>query len=85
MKNDKTPKPGSKDYNVEKTEALNTPKYNSSTDRRSSEELPATEHLQDPGEEHHAVEKTTTDAPKSDLGNDQDNEKEKERERIIRK
>ena len=47
MKNRETPKPGSKEYDVNKTEDLTTPKYHSSTDRRSSHELPATENLND--------------------------------------
>lgn len=82
MKNNKTSKPGSKEYNVEKTEDLNNPKYHSSTDRRNSEELPATENLNDQPED--ATQKTAKeqDLPKTDLGNKEHGD-EKQREKII--
>jgi hypothetical protein len=84
MKNKKTPKPGSKEYNVEKTEDLNMPEFHSSTDKRDSRELPAIENMN--GNEASAG-KVKTDSerlPETDLGNDR-SENEKERERIIRK
>ncbi|WGQ10160.1 hypothetical protein QG516_00635 [Pedobacter gandavensis] len=82
MKNNKTSTPGSAAYNVEKTEDLTTPKYHSSTDRRNSEELPATENLNDQPQ-NNAEEKTEDkDLPKTNLGN-KEKGNEKQREKII--
>lgn len=82
MKNRETPKPGSKKYDVEKTEDLTTPKYHSSTDRRSNQELPATENLNDEPEKNPAKRTKDKDIPKPNLGNKRDDD-EKEREKII--
>jgi hypothetical protein len=74
----KTPKPGSAEYNVEKTEELTIPKFHSSTDHRNSQELPATENLND--EHKKAKTKLGYNAPKPDLGNkraDDEDQKEK--------
>lgn len=38
MKKAKTPKPGSKEYDVEKTEDLTKPEFHSSTDKKASHE-----------------------------------------------
>lgn len=80
MKNQKIPKPGSSEYKVEKTETLNIPKYNSSTDHRNSEELPATENLND------QTTNTKTDPdqmpPKPNMGNKRADD-EDEREKLI--
>jgi hypothetical protein len=84
MKHKRTPKPGSKEYNVEKTEDLNMPEFHSSTDKRDSRELPAIENMN--GKEA-STGKAKTDPerlPDTNLGNDR-SKNEKERERIIRK
>lgn len=78
MKKPETPKPGSAAYDVEKTQDLNTPKYHSSTDRRSSHELPATENMNDQPEDR----TDHKDLPKTDLGNKR-SEDEEQREKII--
>ncbi|EDM38460.1 hypothetical protein PBAL39_02557 [Pedobacter sp. BAL39] len=85
MKNDKaTPQPGTPGYQVEKTEELNKPKFNSGTDRRESDELPAVEqkdaHLSSDAKsmEH------DQNIPEADLGNQRDDDKEQEDEKIIR-
>ena len=82
MKNRKTPKPGSEHYNVEKTDDLNNPKYHSSTDRRSSHELPATENLNDKPENRPNEKIQDKDLPKTNLGNKRRDD-EDEREKII--
>ncbi|AOM78868.1 hypothetical protein [Pedobacter steynii] len=67
MKNQKKPKPDP------------IPKFRSSTDHRSSEELPAEENLNDQQQKN----RTTADkSPKPDLGNDR-TEDEDEREKLI--
>lgn len=81
MKKTRTPKPGSKEYNVEKTEDLNIPEFHSSTDKRYSHELPAIENMN--GEEAQ-VQNDPEHLPKTNLGNDR-SKNEKDRERIIRK
>lgn len=58
------------------------PKYHSSTDRRNSKELPATENLNDQPEPIADQEIKHKDIPKPNLGNKRD-DKEKQRERII--
>jgi hypothetical protein len=80
MKNRKTAKPGSKEYNVEKTEDLTTPKFHSSTDHRDSKELPVTENLNDESENI----KINPDKapPKPNLGNKRKDD-EDQREKII--
>lgn len=80
MKNSTTPKPGSKKYDVEKTENLTTPKYHSSTDHRSNQELPATENLNDQSQSNRKIKHK--DIPKPNLGNKRDDD-EKQREKII--
>lgn len=82
MKNKQTPKPGSEEYDVERPQDLQKPKFNSTTDRRESHELPAVENMS--GLEDDAREVNTDPArlPKTDLGNDRD-EDEEDRERII--
>ncbi|SDL81492.1 hypothetical protein SAMN04487898_12579 [Pedobacter sp. ok626] len=84
MKYRETPEPGSKKYNVEKTEDLTTPKYHSSTDRRNSNELPAIENLNDQFE--NTLNETIMDeeVPKTNLGNKRKDD-EKQREKIIRR
>jgi Asp-tRNA(Asn)/Glu-tRNA(Gln) amidotransferase C subunit len=84
MKTDKTPQPGSEGYDVLKTQDLNTPKYNSTSDKKASGDLPALENSNDQlGEiDTHNANDTTT--PPADLGNKREDD-EKERERIIRR
>lgn len=72
MKNRETPKPGSEKYDVNKTEDLTTPKYHSSTDRRNSYELPATENLNDQPENIPDEKITENDIPITNLGNKRD-------------
>ncbi|TKC05966.1 hypothetical protein [Pedobacter frigoris] len=80
MENHKTPKPGSSEYNIEKTESLTTPKFNSTTERRESGELPATENLNDQSD---TQERTTEKGPsKPDLGNERRDDEE-QREKLI--
>lgn len=76
----KTPKPGSAEYNVEKTEELTTPKFHSSTDHRNSQELPATENLDDlPQKVKTNLEQSV---PKPELGNKRADD-EDQREKLI--
>ena len=84
MRNRETPKPGSKQYDVEKTENLTTPKYHSSTDRRSSHELPSIENLNDQSENKFDENIMEEDIPKTNLGNKR-KDNEKQREQIIRR
>lgn len=81
MKNRKTPKPGSEEYDVENTQNLNLPEFNSGTDRRKSNELPSVENL-----DHQPAEETNgskdLEIPETNLGNERD-EDEDERERLI--
>lgn len=82
MKKQETSKPGSKDYDPSKTEALTTPKFHSSTDRRASHELPATENLNDQPQAKGEEKIKEQAAPKTDLGNKRDPD-EKQQEKII--
>lgn len=81
MKNRKTPQPGSKEYDVENTQNLNMPEFNSSTDRRESSEWPSVENL-----DHQYTEKVDRsenfEIPKTNLGNERDDDEE-EKERLI--
>ena len=81
MENKKTPQPGSAEYDVNKTEELNTPKYNSTSERRESHELPAVEHF-----DEHPVQdldsETVQNTPNPDLGNKREGDEE-DREKII--
>lgn len=79
-----TPTPGQDGYQVEKTESLNKPKFNSTTERRSSDELPAVEHKDDHASNDETLIQHDLSVPKTDLGNDRDDEKENEDEKIIR-
>lgn len=79
MENRKTPKPGSPDYNPENTKDLNIPKYNSSTDRRDSTELPATENLNDELTEENEQKPVAPKSPKTNLGNGSDKDPESEK------
>lgn len=81
MKNRKTPKPGTKEYDVENTQNLNIPEFNSSTGRRKSGELPSVENL-DPQPIESSDSSKDTEIPEVDLGNQRD-EDEDEKERII--
>lgn len=81
MKNRKTPKPGSKDYDVENTQNLNMPEFNSGTNRRKSSELPSVENLDHPPSER-TDESKDLEIPETNLGNERD-EDEDEREKLI--
>ncbi len=89
MKN-ASPKPGSAEYPIEKPQDLQRPEFNSTSEQRSSEELPAVEHIEEESgldeKEKNAsrMEQQKKMPAKSDLGNDRD-EEEAERERIIRR
>jgi hypothetical protein len=78
MNDNKTPHPDSENYDVEKPQDLNVPKFNSSTDKRTSEETPATENLND------KKPLDQDEGPDTDLGNDRDHN-EDTKERIIDK
>ena len=78
MTDNKTPNPDSEKYDVEKPQDLNVPKFNSSTDRLTSQGTPATENLND----QEPVDQQ--EGPKTDLGNERD-DNEDDRERIISK
>lgn len=91
MENKKTPKPGSKEYDPDQPQSLIKPDFNSSTDHRKSEELPATENLNDEQSKQKGEDKLqkedsiTSNVPKPDLGseNRKSDDEEKEREKII--
>ncbi|TDQ11938.1 hypothetical protein [Pedobacter metabolipauper] len=84
MENNKqTPKPESEDYNVEKPQDLNVPRFNSSTDKRTDAELPEIENLNDQPTDFEK-ERENGDLPNTHLGNKRD-EDEDEQERIISK
>lgn len=86
MKNHKTPRPESPEYNVEKPQELNKPAFNSSTDRRNSEELPAVEHMDDPqSRQKETKSDNTATAPKTNLGSGDRKKDEDDREKIIRR
>ncbi|WP_449437136.1 hypothetical protein [Pedobacter steynii] len=81
MKNRHTPKPGSSKYNTEKPQQLTTPEYRSSTERRASNELPATENLDDETAKND-TEISKQDRPKTNLGNPR-SKGEDDREKLI--
>ncbi|NQX54515.1 hypothetical protein HQN86_12900 [Pedobacter panaciterrae] len=81
MKNRNTPKPGSAAYNTEKPQHLNVPEYHSSSDRRMSYELPATENLNDQADLHE-TKVSSPASPKPNLGNPR-NKDEDDREKLI--
>ncbi|MHA4895184.1 hypothetical protein ACXZ1K_10545 [Pedobacter sp. PWIIR3] len=84
MENTSTPVPGSKDYNVEKPEELNIPQFNSSTEKRKGEELPAVENMNDQAEKVDPEDSNRVNMPHADLGNNPSDD-EKDKERIIRR
>ena len=81
MKNKSTPKPGSAKYDAEKPQQLTAPEYHSSTERRGSHELPATENL-DNQTVKNKTEISKQDRPKINLGNPR-NKDEDDREKLI--
>ena len=84
MENKATPTPDSENYNVEKPQDLNIPKFNSATDKRSGGELPAIENMNDQQEKVEPEDSRRTNLPATDLGNDRSDD-EKDDERIIRR
>lgn len=84
MENKITPTPDSEDYNVEKPQDLNKPKFNSATDKRSGGELPAIENMNDQKENVDPEDSNRANLPNPDLGNDR-SDNEKDDERIIRR
>ena len=84
MENKHTPKPESDEYNVEETQDLNVPKYNSATDKRTGGELPAIENMNDQDEQVKPEDSNRSNMPDADLGNDRD-EDEDDAEKIIRR
>jgi hypothetical protein len=84
MENDKTVQPGSEDYNVEKPQDLNIPKYNSATEKRDSNELPSDENMHDQEKDTNVSETHDTEMPSPNLGNKRDHDEE-EKEKIIRR
>ena len=84
MENNPTPKPESEKYDVEHPQDLNTPKYNSTTEKRTGGELPAIENMNDEDEKVDPEDSNRSNMPETDLGNDNKDD-EKEKERIIRR
>ncbi len=84
MENKPTPTPGSKEYNPEKLENLNTPQFNSSTEKRIGDELPVIENMNDQQERVEPEDANRTNLPESDIGNKR-SESEDEEEQIIRR
>lgn len=83
MNNNKTPKPGDPEYPVNQPQQLNTPKFNSSG-KRSGDEIPPVENLNDQQSETAGVNTVDVSGPDVNLGNER-NKNEKQRERIIRR
>ena len=84
MENNPTPKPESKEYDVEHPEQLNTPSFNSGTNKRAGAELPAVENMNDEDEKVEPEDSNRSNMPATDLGNDRKDD-EKDSERIIRR
>jgi len=84
METNPTPKPDSKQYDVEHPEKLNTPSFNSGTEKREGAKLPAVENMNDEDEKVEPEDSNRTNMPETDLGNDTGDD-EKEKERIIRR
>ncbi len=88
MKNRKTPKPGSKEYDVENTQNLNMPEFHSSTNRRESSELPPVENLdyqyiEDEDQYTEGTDRSRNlEMPENRLGNERDDD-EDEQEKLI--
>ena len=80
MKTRKTPQPGSKEYDVENTQNLNMPEFNSSTDRRKSGERPSVENLDQYAESLDRSE--NLEVPETNLGNKRDDDEEQD-EKLI--
>lgn len=83
MNKDKTPQPGSEDYDVEQPQELNIPKFNSSTEKRGSDELPAVENMDGMKKPVQPENRGQKSLPDTNLGNDRD-DYEDEKEKIIR-
>ena len=81
MEKNKTPKPDSSAYDVEKTEDLNVPKFNSTTQKRTAADLPADENMNNQSGEPKDVHDDRL--PDTNLGNSRDDD-EAEKEKIIR-
>ncbi len=84
MENQTTPKPDSKEYDVEHPENQSTPEFNSSTEKREGSKLPAIENMNDEDEKVDPEDSNRANMPKTDLGNNPVDE-EKDKERIIRR
>lgn len=84
MENKPTPAPDSEAYNVGETDKLNTPKFNSSTEKRTGAELPAIENMNDEQEDVKPEDADVEKMPEADLGNKR-SEDEDQDERIIRR
>jgi hypothetical protein len=84
MENQSTPKPDSKEYDVEHPENTNMPQFNSGTEKREGAKLPAIENMNDEDEKVDPKDSNRANMPETDLGNDPVDE-EKDKERIIRR
>lgn len=84
MENKSSAKPDSEQYDVEHPEKNSQPVFNSSTDKREGEKLPAIENMNDEDEKVKPEDSNRSNMPKSDLGNDPEDD-EKDNERIIRR
>lgn len=84
MSENKTPKPGSPDYPVDQPQDLTQPKFRSDGQKEDTSDLPPVENLNDQQTETKANPANDTSRPRTDLGNDRD-EDEEDKERIIRR
>lgn len=83
MSDPKTPKPGTKEYPIDKPQDLNTPEFNSGG-RKEGDVEPPVENLNDQLPNHDEKPEHELPDPKTDLGNERDDDEEND-ERIIRR
>lgn len=84
MKDHETPKPGSPEYPVNRPQDLTQPKFRSDGQNGDTDGLPPVENLNDQERETEIDSAAGSSRPRTDLGNDRD-EDEEDRERIIRR
>lgn len=85
MENQSAPKPDSEEYDVNHPQNTSMPEYNSSTDKREGEKLPAIENMNDEDEKVEPEDSNRSNLPQANLGNEADEDEEKDDERIIRR
>ncbi|MEJ7557729.1 MAG: hypothetical protein WKF66_05425 [Pedobacter sp.] len=84
MANESTPKPESKEYDIDHPQNLAAPQFNSDTDKRDGASLPAIENMNDEDEKVKPEDSNRSNLPATDLGNSPDDD-EGDKERIIRR